>query len=59
MKALPMAEKRLKKSIPFSGFGVDDVPRLMLSRGEVIARYGRLLSRPGRGQLVLWERKPG
>jgi len=54
-----MAEKRLKKGIPFSGFGMDDVPRLMLSRGEVIARYGRLLSRPGRGQLVLWERKPG
>jgi hypothetical protein len=29
-----MAEKWIKKGIPFSGFGVDDVPRLMLSRGE-------------------------
>jgi hypothetical protein len=35
------------------------VPRLTLSRGEVVARDGTLLSRPGRGQLVLRERKPG
>ena len=31
----------------------------MLSRSEVIARDGQLLSRPGGGQLVLRERKPG
>jgi dihydropyrimidinase len=44
---------------PFHGFEVRGVPRLTLSRGEVIARDGQLLSRPGRGQLVLRERKPG
>jgi len=35
------------------------VPRLTLSRGEVIARDGRILSQPGRGELVLRERRPG
>jgi dihydroorotase-like cyclic amidohydrolase len=63
-----MAEKRFKKVFslhslagydPFNGFGVRGVPRLMLSRSEVIAPDGQLLSRPGRGQLVLRERKPG
>jgi dihydropyrimidinase len=44
---------------PFHGFEVRGVPRLTLSRGEVIARDGQLLSRPGRGQLLLRERKPG
>lgn len=44
---------------PFHGFEVRGVPRLTLSRGEVIARDGQLLSRPGRGQLVLRERKSG
>jgi dihydropyrimidinase len=41
---------------PFNGFSVRGVPRLTLSRGEVIARDGQLLSRPGRGQLVLRQR---
>jgi dihydropyrimidinase len=44
---------------PFHGFTVRGVPRLTLSRGEVIARDGHLLSRPGRGQLLLRERRPG
>jgi dihydropyrimidinase len=44
---------------PFHGFEVRGVPRLTLSRGEVIARDGKLLSRPGRGELVLRERRPG
>jgi len=44
---------------PFHGFEVRGVPRLTLSRGEVIARDGKTLSRPGRGQLVLRERRPG
>jgi dihydropyrimidinase len=44
---------------PFNGFSIRGVPRLTLSRGEIVARDGTLLSRPGRGQLVLRERKPG
>ena len=44
---------------PFHGLEVRGVPRLTLSRGEVIARDGEILSRPGRGQLVLRERRPG
>ena len=44
---------------PFNGFTVRGVPRVTLSRGEVVARDGRLLSRPGRGQLVLRQRAPG
>ena len=44
---------------PFHGLPVRGVPRLTISRGEVIARDGQLLSRPGRGQLLLRERKPG
>ncbi|MGH2627780.1 MAG: amidohydrolase family protein, partial [Anaerolineales bacterium] len=44
---------------PFHGFAVRGVPRLTLSRGEVIARDGRLLSRPGRGQLILRQRPRG
>jgi dihydropyrimidinase len=44
---------------PFHGFQVRGVPRVTLSRGEVIARDGQLLSRPGRGQLVLRERRVG
>jgi dihydropyrimidinase len=44
---------------PFHGFEVRGVPRLTLSRGEVIARDGRILSQPGRGELVLRERRPG
>ena len=44
---------------PFHGFDGARCARLTLSRGEVIARDGELLSRPGRGQLVLRERKSG
>ena len=44
---------------PFHGFQIRGVPRLTLSRGEVVARDGQLLSRPGRGQLVLRERQRG
>src|ERR1700752_810414 len=44
---------------PFNGFTVRGVPRVTLSRGEVVARDGRLLSRPGRGQLVLRQRARG
>jgi dihydropyrimidinase len=44
---------------PFHGFEVRGVPRLTLSRGEIIARNGHLLSRPGRGHLVLRERQRG
>ena len=35
---------------------VRGVPRVTLSRGEVVARDARVLSRPGRGQLVLRQR---
>ncbi len=42
---------------PFHGFEVAGWPVLTLSRGEVIAREGELLSRPGRGQLLLRHRK--
>ena len=41
---------------PFEGFAIRGVPRFTLSRGELIARDGELLSRPGRGQLVLRQR---
>ena len=44
---------------PFNGFTVRGVPRVTLSRGEIVARDGRLLSRPGRGQLVLRQRQRG
>jgi dihydropyrimidinase len=43
----------------FNGFTVQGVPRLTLSRGEIIARDGHLLSCPGRGHLVLRERQRG
>jgi dihydropyrimidinase len=41
---------------PFEGFEVAGVPVLTIARGEVVARDGRLLSRPGRGQHLLRER---
>ena len=44
---------------PFHGFEIRGVPRMTLSRGEIIARDGQLLSRPGRGQLVLRQRQRG
>ena len=37
---------------PFHAFTVTGTPVLTLSRGEVIARDGALLSRPGRGPLT-------
>src|SRR6267142_778995 len=42
---------------PFNGFVVRGVPRFTVSRGDVVARDGQLLSRPGRGQRVLRERR--
>ena len=44
---------------PFQGFATRGVPKLTLSRGEVVARDGHLVSRPGRGRLVLRERARG
>lgn len=41
---------------PFHGFTVTGVPVVTVSRGEVIARDGELLSRPGRGQHLLRSR---
>jgi dihydropyrimidinase len=41
---------------PFHGFEVVGWPVLTLSRGEIIAHEGELLSRPGRGQLLLRHR---
>jgi dihydropyrimidinase len=41
---------------PFHAFTITGVPVLTISRGEVIARAGELVSRPGRGQHVLRER---
>jgi dihydropyrimidinase len=41
---------------PFEGFEITGVPVLTLARGEVVARDGRLLGRPGRGQHLLRER---
>ncbi|HXH85022.1 MAG TPA: amidohydrolase family protein [Candidatus Tectomicrobia bacterium] len=42
---------------PFHGFRITGVPVMTLSRGEVIARDGVLLSRPGRGQHLLRHRR--
>jgi len=41
---------------PFHAFTITGVPVLTVSRGEIIARNGELLSRPGRGQHLLRER---
>jgi len=35
---------------PFNGFDVRGVPVLTLSRGEIVAREGHLVSRAGRGR---------
>ena len=43
---------------PFHGFEVRGVPVLTLSRGEIVARDGELLSRPGRGQHLKRRRAP-
>jgi dihydropyrimidinase len=37
---------------PFHGFEIRGVPVATISRGEVVAREGELLSRPGRGRLL-------
>jgi dihydropyrimidinase len=42
---------------PFHAFTVTGVPVLTLSRGEIVARDGALLSRPGRGQHLRRERR--
>jgi dihydropyrimidinase len=44
---------------PFHGFQIRGVPRVTIARGEIVARDGRLLGRPGRGQLVLRQRVRG
>ena len=41
---------------PFHAFTITGVPVLTVSRGEIIARNGELLSHPGRGQHLLRER---
>jgi dihydropyrimidinase len=43
---------------PFHGFEVRGVPVLTLSRGEIVARDGEPLSRPGRGQHLKRRRAP-
>jgi dihydropyrimidinase len=43
---------------PFHGTTVRGVPRMTLSRGEIVARDGQLLSSPGRGRLIRRKRKP-
>jgi dihydropyrimidinase len=41
---------------PFQGFQITGVPVLTIARGEVVARDGELLSRPGRGKHLLRQR---
>jgi dihydropyrimidinase len=43
---------------PFHGFTLHGAPVLTLSRGEIVARNGQLLSRPGRGEHLLRHRQP-
>ena len=42
---------------PFHGRAITGVPVMTLSRGELVAREGKLLSRAGRGQHVLRHRR--
>ncbi|PYP34121.1 MAG: dihydropyrimidinase [Gemmatimonadetes bacterium] len=42
---------------PFHAFKVSGVPVLTVSRGDIIARNGKLLSQPGRGEHLLRERR--
>ena len=42
---------------PFHAFKVSGVPVLTVSRGEIIARHGKLLGQPGRGEHLLRERR--
>jgi dihydropyrimidinase len=41
---------------PFNGFALHGLPVLTLSRGEVVARDGQLMSAPGRGRHLLRQR---
>ncbi len=41
---------------PFQGFEIRGVPVLTIARGEIVAREGQLLSRPGRGKHLLRRR---
>jgi dihydropyrimidinase len=41
---------------PFQGFEIRGVPVLTVARGEIVAREGELLSRPGRGKHLLRQR---
>jgi len=41
---------------PFQGFAITGVPVLTVARGEIVAREGELLSRPGRGKHLLRQR---
>jgi dihydropyrimidinase len=41
---------------PFNGFELRGVPTLTLSRGEVVARQGQLVSQAGRGRHLLRRR---
>jgi dihydropyrimidinase len=43
---------------PFHAFTITGVPVVTISRGEVIARNGELLGRPGRGEQLRRHRKP-
>lgn len=55
-RTMTLTEARLHSRAgydPFHGLHVTGVPVLTMSRGEVIAREGQLVSRPGRGQHLL------
>jgi dihydropyrimidinase len=41
---------------PFNGFALHGLPTLTLSRGEVVARQGQLVSQAGRGRHLLRRR---
>jgi dihydropyrimidinase len=43
---------------PFHARAITGVPVLTMSRGEVVAREGQLVSSPGRGQHMLRHRTP-
>lgn len=60
-RTMTLTEARLHSRAgydPFHGLYVTGVPVLTMSRGEVIAREGQLVSRPGRGQHLLRRRIP-